>query len=380
MGHPGTQRESRIKILDIGTVAMSDIFRELLKKVGSGPHTGKNLTRPEAQTATELILHQQATPAQIGAFLIAHRIKRPTGEELAGMLDAYDQRGPQLPSLSFDHPPLIFGNPYDGRSRTAPVGVITALILTAAGYPVILHGGDRMPTKYGPPLSEIWQSLGIDWTDLSLAQVQQILVQTRLGFIYTPRLFPLSQTLIPYREQLGKRPPFATLELIWSPYGGEDHRIAGYVHPPTEDLLRQALSLRGASQLTTVKGLEGSCDLPRDRTSIIGHYPLRAGSSLERLLLHPHEYELAGSEVPWMPTPQLTVEIQAVLQGQSSPLLAAALWNGGFYLWHSGLCPTLEAGLAEAKAILSQGRAWVQLQTIKTAVLGQGTRTPAHLR
>ena len=69
---------------------MSKAFRDLLRKIGSGPHTGENLSRAEAATAMRLMLQQEATPAQIGAFMIAHRIRRPTGAELAGMLDAYE--------------------------------------------------------------------------------------------------------------------------------------------------------------------------------------------------------------------------------------------------------------------------------------------------
>jgi anthranilate phosphoribosyltransferase len=60
---------------------MSIAFRELLKTIGSGPHTGENLSRDETAAATRMMLTQEATPAQIGAFMIAHRIKRPTGEE-----------------------------------------------------------------------------------------------------------------------------------------------------------------------------------------------------------------------------------------------------------------------------------------------------------
>jgi anthranilate phosphoribosyltransferase len=45
-----------------------------------------------------MMLLQEATPAQIGAFMIAHRIKRPTSQELAGMLDAYEQIGPHAPT------------------------------------------------------------------------------------------------------------------------------------------------------------------------------------------------------------------------------------------------------------------------------------------
>ena len=69
---------------------MSNTFREFLRKVGSGTHTSKDLSRAEAAMATQMMLTEAATPAQIGAIMIAHRIKRPTGEELAGMLDAYD--------------------------------------------------------------------------------------------------------------------------------------------------------------------------------------------------------------------------------------------------------------------------------------------------
>ncbi|MGL5835645.1 MAG: hypothetical protein ACRC1Z_20800, partial [Waterburya sp.] len=119
---------------------MSNEFRELLKRVGSGTHTSKNLTRVEAARATEMMLLQLATPAQIGAFMIAHRIKRPTPEELAGILDAFDQLGNKLDLCpTHQYPPVVLGNPYDGRSRTVPVTVITALILAAANIPVVLH-------------------------------------------------------------------------------------------------------------------------------------------------------------------------------------------------------------------------------------------------
>jgi anthranilate phosphoribosyltransferase len=58
--------------------------------------------------------------------------------------------------------------------------------------------------------------------------------KTRIGFIHTPRLFPLTQTIWEYRDQLGKGPPLATMELIWRPYAGDAHIIAGFLHPPTE--------------------------------------------------------------------------------------------------------------------------------------------------
>ncbi|GAB4376606.1 MAG: anthranilate phosphoribosyltransferase family protein [Elainellaceae cyanobacterium] len=343
---------------------MSDTFRELLRKVGSGPHTSQDLTRTESAIATHMILTQEATPAQIGAFMIAHRIKRPTGEELAGMLDAYDQLGPKLRAISAAYPAMVMGIPYDGRSRTAPINVLTALILTAAGCPVVLHGGRRMPTKEGLPLVEIWQGLGVDWSQIALEQAQQIFEKTLLGFVYLPNHFPLADRVVPYRQQIGKRPPFATVELFWCPYEGDAIVISGYVHPPTEEMAKSAFALRGINHFLTVKGLEGSCDLPRDRTCIIGINNLAADPTFERLLLHPRDYDFASAEVPLASTDKLLADIQAVLQGSPCSLMESAVWNGGFYLWQSGACADFQLGLATARDLLTSGKAAQKLSEL----------------
>jgi len=401
---------------------MSNAFRELLKKVGSGVHTGKDLTRSEAAAATRMMLLQEATPAQIGAFMIAHRIKRPTSEEVAGMLDAYDELGPKLqlkglgtgnwglgtgqyfsttPSFSqsrsdvrrslsraadahggslipnaqsrersdsLTQPVMVFGIPYDGRSRTAPVTPLTALLLTTVGVPVVMHGGDCMPTKYGIPLIEIWQGLGVDFSKLTLTQVEQLLQTTGLGFVYLPQHFPQAQGLVPYRDQIGKRPPAATMELIWCPYVGDTHIVAGYVHPPTESRFMETFELRGVANFTLVKGLEGSCDLPRDRTAIIAFSQSSSSSTFERLLLHPRDYGFAGTEVPLDSTTQLLAQMQDVLNGKSSELMPAAIWNGGFYLWRCGICSDLPTGFTKAEALFTSGKVAQKLEEISQAI------------
>jgi anthranilate phosphoribosyltransferase len=344
---------------------MSYEFRELLKKVGSGPHTSENLTREESELATRLMLLQEATPAQIGAFMIAHRIKRPTGEELAGMLDAYDALGKKLPAIASQIPVMVMCNPYDGRSRTAPLSPIVAIVLAAAGVPVVLHGGDRMPTKEGVPLIELWDGLGVDWKTVSLEQIHAILQQTGLGFVYLPHHFPLAQGLVEYREQIGKRPPFSTLELMWNPYAGESHLICGYVHPPTEGMFRNAFAMRGTTLFTTVKGLEGSCDLPRDRTAIIG---MADGEKFDRLTLVPRDYGFAAKELPLVPNEDLIDQMQAAMRGEPSELMQATIWNCGFYLWRAGACTSLEAGFSQARTILELGQAERKLQQVIHAI------------
>ncbi|MFZ4666739.1 MAG: anthranilate phosphoribosyltransferase family protein [Prochlorotrichaceae cyanobacterium] len=352
-------------------------FRDLLKKIAGGPHTSKDLSREEAAMALELMLTQRATPAQIGAFLIAHRMKRPTGTELAGMLDTYDRLGCQLAAIESPVLPLVLGCPYDGRSRTFPLVPLTALILAAAGCPVILHGGDRMPPKYGVSLLELWQALGLDWSTRSWEQVQDLWQTHHLGFVYIPQHFPLACCLIDYREQLGKRPPVATLELMWSPYAGSARIVVGYVHPPTEQLIVDALHTRGVSEYLMVKGLEGSVDLPGDRPAIVKVCrselagDLSPESPVERLRLHPDEYSLKEAEIPFKTVEDWSDRVNQLIQTPQEPVLShlynCVCWNGGFYLWQSGIAESLEAGIAATIELLKSGQVAHYLNRLRKA-------------
>jgi anthranilate phosphoribosyltransferase len=343
---------------------MSQQFRELLKKVGSGQHTHKDLTREEAASAMEMMLDQTATPAQIGAFLIAHRIKRPTGVELAGMLDTYTQLGPKLTPLPESFPPVtVFGIPYDGRSRTTPVTHITALILATAGIPTLMHGGDCMPTKYGIPLVNIWASLGLDFRQLSLAKIQELLLTTGFSFLYTVKHFPQTKQLVTYREEIGKRPPLATLELIWSPYQGKTRLIVGYVHPPTETMIREALHLTGQDNYLLVKGLEGSCDLRLSQTTIIGVDSPNLGFSY--LKINPREYNISSHEIFLESTEKLLAQTLAVIKGEDVELMPLVLWNAGFYLWRCGVSPDLATGMNQARDLLLSQQVFYKYEQIK---------------
>jgi anthranilate phosphoribosyltransferase len=359
---------------------MSKVFRELLKTIGSGPHTGKNLDRSQAAEAMRLMLTQAATPAQIGAFLIAHRIKRPTGEELAGMLDAYAELGPRFGPIALDRPLVSFGIPYDGRSRTAPLGIATGLILAAAGFPLLFHGGDRMATKYGITLTELWQALGLDWTRASWEQVERCLAEQGLTYCYVPKHFPETVPLAAYRDEIGKRPPLATLELLWSPYQGPQHRVMGFVHPPTEQMMRDALALHQIESFTTVKGLEGSPDLPHDRTVITG---LGQPGRFDRLCLNPWDLGYSQGNLPLGTAAEWAENLSSLFQGshgQDHPWRTSVIWNAGFYLWRLNSAgsdrPTdfmdstpLKDGLAQAATILDQGLAWQKLLDLRSHLM-----------
>jgi anthranilate phosphoribosyltransferase len=321
-------------------------FRELIGKVGSGEHTSTGLSRDEAGEAMALMLSGLVDPAQLGAFLIAHRIRRPTPEELSGMLDTFQALGPTLATPG--QRALCFAVPYDGRSRTAPLLPLAALTLAAAGIPVVLHGGGPMPVKYGVTLAELFASLGISWEALDLEAVQDRLDRHHLALTHQPVHFPAAEGLVATRDLIGKRPPVASLELLWTPHRGERLLISGFVHPPTEQRAWQALRACGERDVLTVKGLEGSTDLPTTRPGIAAR--LR-GEHTERLVLHPRDHGITAPEVPWQNLDTWRQQAMAALRGEG-PLAEALLWNLGCLLWQSDQLASLPEALQQARALL----------------------------
>jgi anthranilate phosphoribosyltransferase len=334
-------------------------FRELLGQVGSGEHTSKGLSRAEARESMDLMLAGQSSDAQVGAFLIAHRIRRPAPLELAGMLDSYRQHGPSLTSAG--RRPLCFGVPYDGRSRTAPLLPLVALVLSAADVPVVLHGGNPMPVKYGVTLAELFGCLGLEWSGLSLEAVQARLDRFGLALTHQPDHFPAAERLVRIREEIGKRPPVASLELLWTPHRGEHLLVSGFVHPPTESRGWEALRAGGETDVLMVKGLEGSTDLPTSRAGICSH--LRLGEP-ERVLLHPRHHGFEGDDVGFEDLGQWRRQALDALQGEG-PLARALQWNLGAYLWFAGQFDDLGAALHQAGALLHSRAGLRQLERLQ---------------
>jgi anthranilate phosphoribosyltransferase len=329
-------------------------FRRLLAALGSGERTGRSLSREEAGEALDLLLGGRVDPAAAGAFLIAHRMRRPQAQELAGMVESYRRHSPRLDPGG--RHTLAFGTPFDGRTRTAPILPLTALLLAAAGLGVVLQGGDPMPVKYGLTQAEALAGLGLDLARLRWPQVQELFGRHGLALLHQPRHFPAAERLVPLRVAIGKRPPIATLELLWSCAQPAAVQVSGFVHAPTEALCHEVLEATGVVEGITVKGLEGGVDLPTSRVAIAAH---RRGSHQERLLLQARDHGLRTEDVELTTLATWCDQGGAALVGDG-PLLAGLLWNGGFHLWRAGLAPDLGAGLAMAEGLLRDGRvvAW----------------------
>ncbi len=326
-------------------------FKSYLRKIGSGEQTGRGMSRAESEDALNLILKGIPSPAQIGAFMIAHRIRRPEIQELAGMLDTYLTLGPKLRSKNKQRNPICFGMPFDGRVRTAPIYPLTTLLLISAGQPVILHGGRKMPVKYGVTTEELFRSLGLNLKGLTIKQVENGFWENNFAFIYQPEHFQIAETLIQYREEIGKRPPIASMELLWTAHQGKHLMITGFVHPPTEERHCKTLQIMNEFNVITIKGLEGSTDLSIRHSSIIGRM---RDDKLKRIILKAKDYDYIAEDMSWKNVDEWRDQALQALNNEG-PLKKALEWNGGIFLWLSGVVNNLEEGLFKAKALIASG-------------------------
>jgi anthranilate phosphoribosyltransferase len=212
------------------------------------------------------------------------------------MLDTYRRLGPKLHSKIGSIAPVCFCMPFDGRKRTAPIYPLTTLVLLASSQPVVLQGGDRMPVKYGVTAIDLFRELGVELSGLSLSAVQEGLDSNGFALVHQPDHFAIAESLISYREELGKRPPVASLELLWTPHQGEHLLISGFVHPPTESRAWEALRLAEEAKVVTVKGLEGGTDLPIGRACITARVD---HGQQQRLILHPRDHSCHEPDPEW---------------------------------------------------------------------------------
>jgi len=343
---------------------MSQVFREFVKKIGSGRLTGRDLTREEACQATVMILKQEATPAQIGAFLIAHRIKRPTPAELAGILDAFDQLARPL-TIDPEQPPVVLSSPYDGQERLGIVTPLTALICSSLGQGVVLHGSTDMPPKLGLTSFNILEGLGVE-VNRSASALSALYRATGLGWVYLPAHFPEAYALQALREELGKRPPLATAELIWNPVG-VGLPILGYTHRETIGLAIETTKLRQGSQLVLIRGVQGSvnCTMFHPNLGCRWQAGWTAPEEFRWLAadfgLGDDDYAMGRDGLDLLRHRELTL---ATLKGEVTPLRRAAIFSSAFVLLQAGFAPTWEEALAEATRSLDQGLALAQLGRI----------------
>jgi anthranilate phosphoribosyltransferase len=323
----------------------------LLKEVGRGKRGARDLTYEEALHAAELIVTGSATQAQIGAFLVAERIKMESSDELRGFIDVLRNKSQLYPVQGcFD-----CAGPYDGRTRTFVATLPTAFVLAACGLPATLHGTKSLPPKWGITLIDILQALNVPAAESSSEVL--IAAAKRTGFLFVPteKWCPPLEKLRELRQELGLRTLFNTAEKLLR-FSNPSYMAIGVFHGTVFEKVANLLIELGINNGIVVQGMEGSEDLAVDKRTRT--YVIKNGVS-ELFIIDPELFELLVE----MPAVEWTAELQAqttlsVLGGEAElPYLNAVLMNSAVRLWIGEKAGSIEEGIYLARHAIEQGHA-----------------------
>ncbi len=331
-------------------------FIPFIKAVGRGEKLKRDLTYDEAMDAMRFILQGRAAEAQIGAFLMAQRVKGEAVDEILGFRDIVRQEfiypiAPRVENL------LDLGIPYDGKAKTAQLAPAIAIVLAEAGVPVVLHGDEGIPTKEGVTPSLVLQALGIN-SRLNGKDITQMIEKSGFGFLHAAHFMPAWHNLTPMRRLFGLRTVLNTVEKLFNP-ANAPYQISGFFHANYIKRIRSIQSGQQASWM--VQGEEGSIEMRAGRRTPI--YGIRAEDDLildtNQLGLPPQEREL----IP----PDITLHAQlnaSVLAGQPSHAANQVSLTVGTILMLLGSASKLADGVHRAQKILTSGAAQKRLESI----------------
>ncbi|GAA0549220.1 anthranilate phosphoribosyltransferase [Halorubrum ejinorense] len=201
-------------------------LKRLMTEVcGSGHKSADDLTRAQATEAFERILAGEPDPTTLGAFWLANRWKRNTPEELGAYVDVMCDR---VEYAEPDVDPVDCGANYDGKGRTAILGVAAGAVAAAAGTPVVVHSGDRVPTQKQDAYKHVLDELGV-YTELTPRDSADMVDETGFGFYYQPAFNPAVDDLFERRDMMGVRSFVNTIETLANPAGASVH-LGSFYH------------------------------------------------------------------------------------------------------------------------------------------------------
>ena len=340
---------------------MTITMQELIAKVGKGEKGAKDLTYQEAASAMRLLLEGTATPAQAGAFLIAMRIKSESVSELAAFISTAREYVPPLPL------PPDLGHvdipSYAGKQNSWHVLLPAAIVASAAGVPVLLHGYDGVPNRVST--AAVAEKLGLP-IDLEPKQAAECLTQKGLAYLDVGLYHPLVFRFLEMRKELGVRSFFQPVARALNP-GRAQTSIIGMSHPPYFEKIAEALRMMGTRQALVVRGLEGEPEL--SISSITKAIELR-DDRIAPLSLQPKDFDLAFEPIENMQSPGLDGEaaVLAKILGDefTGNMRDWVVMNAAMILYVGGKASSIRDAVALAQSTLASGAAKKKLQELSS--------------
>lgn len=330
---------------------MREYIHKLLEK--------QDLTQAEAADAMTIIMDGGATEAQIGAFLVAAKMKGEHVDELAAFARVMREKSLKVhlngtPALD------VCGTGGDG-SGTFNISTVASFVVAGAGVNVAKHGNRSISSKCGS--ADLLQYLGVN-TSAPPELVQRCIVETGIGFMFAPTFHPAMKYAAKPRTELGVKTLFNIMGPMTNP-AGVQHQLVGTFSLEAAEKMAHVFSRLGTRRVLAVHSEDGIDEISlRGKTSV---FEVNGTGEIKR-------YSISASDFGFPSTPVSallgdTVEINAgicmsILEAKRGPHRDIVLLNAGFGLYAAEKASSPTEGIGMAEEAIDSGRALRKLQDL----------------
>ncbi|MGE0846395.1 MAG: anthranilate phosphoribosyltransferase [Flavobacteriaceae bacterium] len=329
---------------------MSDM-KQYIAKVAAG----ETLDKDEATGAFDILMSGEATPSQIGGFLMALRVRGETVDEITGA--AKTMRAKMLtvdaPTDAVD----IVGTGGD-NSGTYNISTCTAFVVAAAGIPVAKHGNRALSSKSGA--ADVLIALGVN-VDADAALIARCIREAGVGFMFAPNHHAAMKHVGPTRVELGTRTIFNILGPLSNP-AGTRRQLIGVFSPQWVEPIAEVMRELGAEKVWVVHGSDGLDEMTTTGPTRVAALDNGEISTFE---VSPGDIGLATANAADLKGADAATNAEAlrgVLTGKPGAYRDIVVLNAAGGLVVAGAAKDLKEGAALAAELIDSGKAAERLE------------------
>ncbi|MBW1740787.1 MAG: anthranilate phosphoribosyltransferase [Deltaproteobacteria bacterium] len=332
-----------------------------------------NLSEEEMEAAMDVIMSGQTTPAQIGAFITALRLKGETVEEITAGARVMRRKATRIQvdntlvnvdrdEINLDLETIIdtCGTGGDG-TNTFNVSTTTAFVVAGCGLRVAKHGNRSVSSLCGS--ADVIERLGVN-LDVPPRVVEKCLNQVGIGFLYAPALHGAMKYVIGPRREIGIRTIFNILGPLTNP-AGANVQVLGVYKKELTPVLAEVLNKLGSRSAFVVYGED--C---LDEISITGKTQVSElkNGQVATYTIEPEDFGLSRAsldDIRGGDAQENAGIVLSVLQGEPGARRDIVLLNAAAALVAAGRAADFPEGIARAAEAIDTGRALEKLEGMK---------------
>ena len=319
--------------------------------------TGQSLSTDEARDAFDIVMSGEATPSQIGAFLMGMRVRGETVAEITGAVRTMRAKmlTVEAPAGAID----IVGTGGDGAG-TYNISTCAALVTAACGVPVAKHGNRAASSKAGA--ADVLMALGVN-LETGPDAIAACIDEAGVGFMFAPQHHAAMRHVGPTRVELGTRTIFNLLGPLSNP-AGVKRQIVGVFDKAWLQPLAEVLKTLGSEHVWVVHGADGLDELT---TTAATHVAELKDGTITCFEVTPEQAGLPRADLDDIKggdAGENAAALTSVLAGEPSAYRDIVLMNCAAALVVAGKAATLAEGSRLAADALDSGRAAACLQKL----------------